>query len=264
VGLLSDLKILYHLTMKPVRGKDHAARMESFYAGQAGAYDDFRKRLLKGREELWQELDVPDGGVWVDMGGGTGSNMEYFGDRIERLSKVYVVDLSPSLLEVAQKRAEERGWSNVEAVEADATTFQPPEGAADVITFSYSLTMIPDWFAAVENAHKMLKEGGQIGVVDFYVSRKYPVDGLVRHGWFTRSFWPVWFASDNVFPSPDHVPFLHRRFEPTQFTEARAKVPYLFFLRTPYYRFIGRKRSPHFNNQQPSLDHHQSGDRAAS
>jgi len=49
MGFYSDLKILYHLALKPVRGKDHAARMESFYAGQADAYDDFRKRLLHGR-----------------------------------------------------------------------------------------------------------------------------------------------------------------------------------------------------------------------
>ena len=109
MGLLADLKILYHLTMKPVRGKDHASRMESFYAGQAGAYDDFRKRLLQGRQELWNTLDVPEGGVWVDMGGGTGSNLDYFGDKISRLKKVYVVDLSHSLLEVAKQRMTERG-----------------------------------------------------------------------------------------------------------------------------------------------------------
>jgi S-adenosylmethionine-diacylgycerolhomoserine-N-methlytransferase len=244
VGLLADLRVLYHLAVKPVRGKDHAARMESFYGGQAGAYDDFRKRLLKGRQELYAELEVPAGGVWVEMGGGTGSNLEYLGERIGQLAKVYVVDLSPSLLEVARRRAAEQGWSNVEAIEADATTFQPPEGAADVVTFSYSLTMIPDWFAAIDNARTMLRPGGQIGVVDFYVSRKYPAEGHKRHRWLTRSFWPAWFANDNVFPSADHVPYLHRCFEPVSFSESKAKVPYLFFLRTPYYRFIGRRQVP--------------------
>lgn len=241
MGLLSDLKVLYHLTMKPIRGKDHAARMESFYGGQAEAYDSFRKRLLKGREELWQLLDVPEDGVWVDMGGGTGANLENLGDKIGRLQKAYVVDLSTSLLEVASERFKARGWDNAQAVEADATAWQPPEGAADVVTFSYSLTMIPDWFAAVENALAMLKPGGTIGVVDFYVSRKYPTDGFTRHGWLTRSFWPVWFASDNVFPSADHVPFLHRRFETVEFHEQRGKVPYFPILRMPYYVFVGRK-----------------------
>lgn len=243
MGFFSDLKILYHLTMKPVRGKDHASRMESFYAGQAGAYDDFRKRLLQGRQELWNAIEAPVDGVWVDMGGGTGSNLEYFGDRIARLKKVYVVDLSHSLLAVARQRMAERGWHNAQAVEADATIFQPADGPVDVVTFSYSLTMIPDWFAAIENALAMLKPGGLIGVVDFYVSRKFPSDGLRRHSWFTRNFWPVWFGNDNVFPSADHVPFLHRHFDPLHFVERQSKVPYIPFIRTPFYSFVGRKRT---------------------
>ena len=46
MSLISDLRILYHLTVRPVRGKDHAARMESFYAGQAAAYDNVGRDLL--------------------------------------------------------------------------------------------------------------------------------------------------------------------------------------------------------------------------
>src|SRR6476661_9265808 len=178
MSLASDLRILYHLALKPVRGKDHAARMESFYAGQAGAYDDFRKRLLKGRQELWSLIPPAVGGTWIDMGGGTGANLDYFGDSIQKLRKVYVLDLSHSLLEIAKQRIAAKGWTNVEAVEADATTFRPADGPVDVVTFSYSLTMIPDWFAAIENALAMLKPGGVIGVVDFYVARKYASDSL--------------------------------------------------------------------------------------
>ena len=243
MALLADLRVLYHLVLKPVRGKDHADRMENFYAGQAEAYDDFRKRLLKGRQELYDQIEVPEGGVWVEMGGGTGSNLEYLGDRINRLSKVYVVDLADSLLEVASQRAKERGWNHVEAISADATSWQV-QGGADVVTFSYSLTMIPDWFGAVENAQRLLKPDGKIGVVDFYVSRKFPSDTHRRHGWFTRNFWPMWFGNDNVFPSADHVPYLHRHFEPEIFTEHRAKVPYLPLIRVPYYNFVGTPKYP--------------------
>ena len=241
MSLFSDIKVLYHLTMKPIRGKDHAARMESFYSGQAQAYDDFRRRLLKGRDRLFEAIEVPKGGVWVDMGGGTGSNLENLSSAIDQLGKAYVVDLSASLLKMARERIEHRGWTNAEAVEADATEYRPPEGLADVVSFSYSLTMIPDWFAAVENAWAMLKPGGLIGVVDFYVSRKYPADDLVRHSWFTRTFWPAWFGNDNVFPSADHLPYLRRHFEPVHFTENRGKVPYIPLLRMPYYTFVGRK-----------------------
>jgi S-adenosylmethionine-diacylgycerolhomoserine-N-methlytransferase len=94
--VLSDLRILYHMLLKPVRGRDHAARLESFYGGQAEAYDSFRRRLLLGRAELYREVPHPEQGVWVDLGGGTGSNLEFLGPRLESLRKVYLVDLTPS------------------------------------------------------------------------------------------------------------------------------------------------------------------------
>ena len=87
----------------------------------------------------------------------------------------------------------------------------------------------------------MLKPGGVIGVVDFFVSRKYPEDGRRKHSWFTRSFWPLWFGCDNVFLSSDHAPFLHRRFQPLSYVESQANVPYVPLIRVPYYRFIGRR-----------------------
>jgi S-adenosylmethionine-diacylgycerolhomoserine-N-methlytransferase len=101
--------------------------------------------------------------------------------------------------------------------------------------------MIPDWFAAVDHALDLLRPGGTLGVVDFYVARKHPEADHQRHRWLTRTFWPAWFANDNVFPSPDHVPYLHRRFEVQHFSEHRAKVPYLPGMRVPYYLFVGRK-----------------------
>ena len=135
-----------------------------FYGDSRIDYDEFRKRLLKGREEMYRSLQLRDDSVWVDMGGGTGSNLEYLSDQIPRLKKVYVVDLSSSLLKVADERIQNRGWTNVETCEADATKFTPPDGKADVVTFSYSLTMIPDWFSAIENAHRILADDGQIEI----------------------------------------------------------------------------------------------------
>lgn len=243
MAFLQDLKILYHLALRPVRGKDHAARMENFYSGQAAAYDDFRKRLLHGREELYQKIELPVGGTWVDLGGGTGANLEFIAERVPQLGQAYVVDLATSLLKVAEDRFQQHGWQHVQAIAADATQWQPPAGQADVVTFSYSLTMIPDWFAAIENALRMLKPGGVIGVVDFYVARKHAAQGMQRHGWFTRSFWPTWFANDNVFPSADHLPFLQSHFETLWCQESRSKVPYIPLIRTPFYQFIGRKRA---------------------
>ena len=239
MSLLSDLRVLWHLLLSPIRGDSHAERLNSFYAGQASDYDAFRARLLKGRGELLQSLPAPTGGVWVDMGGGTGANLEA-APWLSSCRRVVVADLCQPLLDVCRERVSHRGWNQVEPVVADVTTYDPGE-PVDLVTFSYSLTMIPDWFRAVERARAMLAPGGVIGIVDFYVSRKYVPADRVRHGWLTRSLIPVWFATDNVHPSRDHLPYLESRFETVRLDEARAAIPYVPLLKAPYYRFVGRK-----------------------
>jgi len=239
MSLASDLRVLWHLLLSPIRGASHAERLNSFYAGQAADYDAFRARLLRGREELMQSLPSPAGGVWVDLGGGTGANLEA-APWLADCRRVVVADLCQPLLEQCRERVARRGWKQVEPVLADVTTYDPGE-PVQLVTFSYSLTMIPDWYRAVERARAMLAPGGVLGVVDFYVSRKYVPEGRVRHGWLTRSVIPVWFATDNVHPSRDHVPYLESRFETVSLHESRAAIPYVPWLRAPYYRFVGRK-----------------------
>ena len=177
---LSDLRVLWHLLCHPVRGDSHAERLESFYQGQAGDYDSFRARMLHGRTELLNRIDWPDQGTWVDMGAGTGHNLFSVTDQASRLDRVCLVDLSPSLLDVAKRRSDSEGMTNVEIMEADATLIDLPDATVDVVTFSYSLTMIPDWFEAIATAERILKPGGTIAVADFYVSRKY-ADADRRH-----------------------------------------------------------------------------------
>jgi SAM-dependent methyltransferase len=101
-------------------------------------------------------MPTPKEGVWVDLGGGTGANLEHLGERLHTFSKVFILDLTPSLLAVAKERVAARGWGKlVSCVEGDATVKGvaglPKAGTVDLVTCSYSLTMIPDWKAAIEN-----------------------------------------------------------------------------------------------------------------
>lgn len=241
MSLLQDIATLRHLLFTRVRGGTHRDRLDSFYRGQAKGYDRFRKRLLQGREELVMRLPLRPGSVWVDLGGGTGANLSMAGERLAGLKQVYVVDLCPALASLARERVTRAGWDNVAVVEADACAFRPMEGEADVVSFSYSLTMIPDWYRAVDNALSMLRRGGVVGVVDFYVARKYPEPGCARHSWLQRNFWPIWFGSDNVWLSQDHLPYLMSHVTMTDLVESEGRVPYFPLLRVPYYIFLGRK-----------------------
>ena len=233
-----DLRILLSLLRGLPRGGSHAENLEAFYGPQADHYDAFRERLLAGRRDLIRMLAPPGGARVVELGGGTGQNLGYFGDGLARLARVEIVDLCPALL--ARARARAGCWPNVRVVEADATTWRPSE-PADVVYLSYALTMIPDWQAVIDNAIAMLRPGGLLGVVDFYISAADPAPGMVRHDAFTRFFWPRWFAHDGVRLSPEHLPRLRTLLPDHVAHERRAPVPYLPGLRVPYYLFVGRR-----------------------
>jgi S-adenosylmethionine-diacylgycerolhomoserine-N-methlytransferase len=241
VKLTSELITIYEMVFRKTAGHSQKERLENFYSNQAAYYDDFRKTLLRGRQELYKKIQIPDQGIWIEMGGGTAANLEFLGEHIYRLKKVYVVDLSPSLLQIARERIQRNRWSHVELVEADMTTFQPKE-KADVITFSYSLSMVQKWFEAIDHGLSLLKNEGQIGVVDFYISPKYQASGLTQHNWWTRHFWPMWFGFDNVTLHSYAFEYLLAKTKTEWLAEQTTTMPYIPMLGSvPYFQFVGRK-----------------------
>lgn len=89
---------------------------------------------------------------------------------ISSFKAVYLVDLSPSLCEIARDRFKRRGWKNVHVLCIDANDFSLPDTVGshvDLITMSYSLSMIPSYYSVVDKMSKTLSKDGIYGVVDF-------------------------------------------------------------------------------------------------
>jgi S-adenosylmethionine-diacylgycerolhomoserine-N-methlytransferase len=190
----------------------HAKDMESFYKYQKEGYDAFRENLLHARSALIESMPLKKGGnmIWVDVGGGTARNLEFFtAETIRKYFKVIVIaDISKSLLEVAQKRVELMGLTDiVKCIEIDVTAatalkaIPVKEGTADVITMSYSYSMIPDQKAAMKNCSKLLRSGGHLAIADFFKNGNYD-DCLPRFSKAIRNlesaFHTAWFAMDHV------------------------------------------------------------------
>jgi S-adenosylmethionine-diacylgycerolhomoserine-N-methlytransferase len=237
--LAADTRVLWQLVRGLSGPGTHRTRLQRFYAPQAEHYDAFRERLLCGRRELVERLPAPAGGRVIELGGGTARNLEYFGCRLDGLAEFEIVDLCPALLEIARRRV--AGRPNVSLIEADAAEFRPA-APADCVYFAYSLTMMPDWQCAVDGALEMLRPGGALGIVDFYVSEARPAPGLTRHGPLTRAFWRRWFRRDGVKLCAAHLPYIRARTDEIHLEERRARIPYLPGLTVPYYLFVGRKR----------------------
>ncbi len=223
--------------------------LEAFYEAQAKIYDSTRSTLLKGREDslriLVSHLRRDKDLVWIDIGGGTGYNVEQMISilPLTHFKAIYIVDLSPSLLDVARHRFENQGFTNVHCMLADACTFMIPEQQADIITFSYSLSMIPTFHSAIDHASDLLKIEGLICCVDFgiqssanTVGKVNTVGGLAgRHvPWVLRTFWRAWFEADRVFLDPARRDYLEYRFGTIKslnlYNKILGKIPYYIWL----------------------------------
>jgi len=235
---VAELRVLAALARGQRGTGDHAERLAAFYGPQAEHYDAFRERLLWGRRLLIESLPAGPGARVIELGGGTGRNLEFFGSRLEQFSAVELVDLCPPLLAQAGERVARHGWRNVRLIEADATRYRP-SAPADLVYFSYSLSMIPGWQAALDNALAMLAPGGVLGVVDFWVCPR-------RHGRIASAFWRHWFAHDGVRLSADALDRLRAGpggLREIRFVDQRARLPWLPGLRVPVWLYVGRREA---------------------
>ena len=239
--IAANFRILSRIILGSGRGATQAERLENFYRGQAEGYDNFRKRLLPSRAEFFRQV-AGCAGLWVDMGCGTGECLEFMQQSAAKYDRALLVDLCPSLLKIARQRSSLPQYKSVEVQECDISAVSMEDSHADLVTFCYSLSMVPDWIEALEHAVNLLRPGGTLAIIDFYVSRTRAADGLVQHSWATRSLLPLWFARDDVMLRSDVLPWLRSHLDQIAIEEGMHRLPYVG-LAAPYFYFIGRK--PH-------------------
>lgn len=291
-------KFAYSCFLKPHTGDGSGSQqdaLESFYKAQASIYDVTRTKLLQGRQDMLalvaaqvkyrrEQSQVSQKPIWVDIGGGTGWNIEQMGKQVDVPSffhAVYLVDLSTSLCEVARERFRRLGWQNVYVICQDARTFRLSDYeagvddskahfsigqsaydedtrdsvGADLLTMSYSLSMIPEFHSAIDSIANLVAPDGVVGVVDFYVqnqvefqSRNYMGGAIDRHCmWISRVFWRTWFELDRVNLESARRDYIEYKFGTVISTNRRC---HLAGFRIPYYIFIGCAKSTSASMQQ--------------
>lgn len=173
---------------------DHAALMDRVYRGQRHIYDATRKYYLFGRDRLIEELACRPGHAVLELGCGTGRNLQLIARRWPGTAG-HGLDISSEMLKNARKRLGTTGRLAL----GDATRFEARalfgrEGF-DRVILSYALSMIPGWEAALEHAAGTLAPGGSVHVVDFG-----ELDGLPA---LPRTLLLKWLAHFRVTPRTD-------------------------------------------------------------
>jgi S-adenosylmethionine-diacylgycerolhomoserine-N-methlytransferase len=157
---------------------DAATQMDAIYRVQRHIYDASRKYYLLGRDGMLADLDPPPGGTVLEIGCGTGRNLIRASD-YHPAARFYGVDVSAAMLETASASVAKAGLAHcIRLAEADACRLDTQAlfgiGRFDRVFFSYVLSMIPDWRAALASGLAAVAPGGSLHIVDFGEQGRLP------------------------------------------------------------------------------------------
>lgn len=142
-----------------------------FYGRWAGVYDHLASRtpgITGVRKKAVSSLNISPGETVVEMGCGTGANLEFLRRAVGPEGQVIGIDLTPGMLDRAHERVDRNQWSNVALLRADATA--PPLGEVDVVFATFVIGMLEDPSAAIHAWSRRMSGGGRIGLLDATMS----------------------------------------------------------------------------------------------
>lgn len=156
----------------------HVQLMDRMYRLQRYVYDITRKYYLFGRDRLIAGIPIHASQRVLEVGCGTGRNLVLLA-RKHPGAHFFGLDAANVMIQTAQHKVSRADLDQrihlrqglAEALDAGGWFAVP---WFDRVIFSYSLSMIPAWAAALEAALANLAPGGEIWIVDFWDQAGYP------------------------------------------------------------------------------------------
>jgi SAM-dependent methyltransferase len=108
----------------------------------------------------------------VDVGSGGGIDSLIAVRKVGPEGRVIGIDMTPAMLERAQRAAVEAGLENVEFREGVMDDLPVEDGWADVVISNGVLNLTPDKLRALAEMNRVLKPGGRLQVGDILVERE--------------------------------------------------------------------------------------------
>jgi demethylmenaquinone methyltransferase/2-methoxy-6-polyprenyl-1,4-benzoquinol methylase len=171
-----------------VTPEEKTRRVGHVFSSVARRYDLMNDLMSAGTHRLWKDRFVarvkPQAGEQIlDMAGGTG-------DIAFRMAKrgalVTVSDINADMLGVGMQRAEQRGLQGLAWSEQNAETLTFADRSFDAYTIAFGIRNVTDIPKALREAHRVLKYGGRLFVLEFSTS-EWPGFGQAYEMWADKA-----------------------------------------------------------------------------
>ncbi|MCX8995746.1 bifunctional demethylmenaquinone methyltransferase/2-methoxy-6-polyprenyl-1,4-benzoquinol methylase UbiE [Rhizobiaceae bacterium BDR2-2] len=141
----------------------------------AKRYDIMNDVMSAGLHRAWKDAMIAalnprkePGYTVLDVAGGTGDIAFRIVEASNRQAHATVLDINGSMLGVGEERARRKGLAdNLTFVEANAEELPFEDGSFDAYTIAFGIRNVPHIDVALSEAHRVLKRGGRLLVLEF-------------------------------------------------------------------------------------------------
>lgn len=138
-------------------------------------YDRIAGYFKENRKKSIASLEVSTGNKVLIIGAGTGLDLEFLPNDCE----IVATDITPSMIEKLKKRNQKLN-RQVNAIVMDGQALKFDDNTFDKIILHLILAVIPNPIACIQEAERVLKQGGQVVVYDKFVPKNRKVSFLRR------------------------------------------------------------------------------------
>jgi ubiquinone/menaquinone biosynthesis C-methylase UbiE len=168
--------------------------LRGLYRKRAKHYDFavWTYRLLGLREKMYRRhvvaaLSLRPGDTVVDLACGTGLNFQFLQPLITSEGRIIAVDLADAMLDVARRRVESTGWSNIEFIQADIAEYEFPAGTGGVLS-TFAVSLVPQFDQVIHRGAAALRPGGRMAILDIKTPQHWPIWMARLTAWVNRPF----------------------------------------------------------------------------